>query len=424
MKNIAWRGAGLFLVAALGVTGAAPPAAAAPAVRGRLLPIPAGLLNVTVADVSPLGVVAGTSRVTTTGPDGNTSLTETPYRWLKVPRAGWLRQSLALPAGATSGAVTGLTDRGEAAGNVTLDGVSRAVRWSVDGRTVTLIGAARSRTGAVGPNGPWGVSTSGTDLLSGESELVTRAGVRTPLRGTPELDAGYRRNVGSVGGPDLALVWVINGIGRGITGRPVIWQGGATVQLPVFSSVFLTAACVTPLRPDGSIVASGFTVDNGVPSSVLVRHVGGVPGTTVELNRASQSGQPNAGLTCRPDQTSNTLARDGGIAGYLTDAQGRQAAAHWNAANEVTTVPLAPGERSATGVAAATGGRMVIQSEHEDGTSTLSLWHNGTRTPLPAPAGWTVSAVTELTDAGLLVANVRNAAGAVRPAAWTLPAVR
>ena len=65
---------------------------------------------------------------------------------------------------------------------------------------------------------------------------------------------------------------------------------------------------------------------------------------------------------------------------------------------------------------------MVIRSEGDDGSVRLSLWHNGQRTSLATPDGWTVSSVVELTDNGLLVANVRNAAGSEWPAVWKLGA--
>jgi hypothetical protein len=64
--------------------------------------------------------------------------------------------------------------------------------------------------------------------------------------------------------------------------------------------------------------------------------------------------------------------------------------------------------------------RVVIRSEGDDGSVRLSLWHNGKRTTLATPDGWTVSSVVELTDNGLLGANVRNAAGSERPAVWEL----
>ena len=421
MANFPGRSVTAVLLGGILLSTAAGPAMAAPrGVPGQLLPVPAGG-SVTAVDVSPLGVVAGTQQVVTTNPDGTQTLTESPQRWARLPRAGWVRQQLTMPAGATSGTAAALTDLGEAAGAVTLDGVSRAVRWSLDGRTATLIGEARSRVSAAGPAGPWGVLTGGTDAvgITGESELVDRAGGRTPLRGTPELEAGYRRTVSSIAGPDTAVVWVVNGIGRGTTGRPLLWQAGATVPLPVVSSFGIGPSCVSRALPGGTVVASGYNVDNGSVSWVMVKHTGGVPGTTVELNRAVP-GQPVAGLTCGPDQPSPGLAPDGAIAGFVTEADVRHAA-YWDPAGVVQVVPLAAGERSATGVAAAAGGRMVIRSEGEDGTVRLSLWRAGNRTPLAVPAGWTVDSVVELTSGGLLVANLRNAEGTVRPAAWTVP---
>ncbi|WP_229070129.1 hypothetical protein [Actinoplanes sp. DH11] len=418
--------ASIALVGALAATGAATPAAAAagPAVRGELLPIPAVAPGeqhaVSAVDVSPLGVVAGTARVTRIGPDGTIeSLVETPYRWARLPRAGWQRQRLALPAGATSGSVSGLTDLGEPAGKVTLDGVTRAARWSLDGRHATLIGEARSEAGAVGPRGTWGVATAGPEVISGQAELVSRAGVRTPLSGTPELDAGYRRYVVSIGASGTALVSVFTGVGQGTTAKPVLWHDGATVQLPVFGTAYLGPACVSRVQADGSVVASGYSLTAGVPRYIVMRHVGGVPGTDVVLSQATQ-GQPVGGLICTYGQTVNNLAADGGVAGFLTDAGGNRTAAYWNAANQVTTVSLADGERAASGVAAARGGRMVILAETGDGGNRMTLWRNGTRTPLPAPAGWNVRSVVELTDAGLLIANVQDAAGTIRPAAWNL----
>ena len=419
----------VLLVCVLGLAGGVLSPAAAVAgpgqvVQGSLLPVPTAgpgqQLTVTAVDVSPRGVVAGTLHVTTTNPDGTQSVADLPQRWVRIPGAGWLRQGVALPEGATSGTVTGLTDRGEAAGTVTLGGVSRAARWSASGRSATLIGDAGSRVAAVGPNGPWGVfSGDGSPVVPGVAELVTRDGTRTPLSGTSELDAGYSRRVSSIGGPGLALVWVIDGIGRATTGRPVLWQDGATVRLPVIDAALLTPACVSPVRADGSVVASGYDTSAGVVSFVLIRHVGGAPGTDIVLNRAAAAGQPVASLSCGSTRLSDSLAGDGGVAGFISDAEG-QRAAYWNAANVATVVPLAAGERSAAGVAVAGAGRMVIQAQGEDGTARLSLWQDGIRTQLPAPDGWTVTSVVELTDAGLLVANVRDAAGTVRPAVWQL----
>jgi hypothetical protein len=63
---------------------------------------------------------------------------------------------------------------------------------------------------------------------------------------------------------------------------------------------------------------------------------------------------------------------------------------------------------------------MVILSAYPDGSTGLSLWRNGVRAPLRLPAGYQVATVVELTEAGLLVANLRDATGHLRPAAWNL----
>ncbi|GAB2602244.1 hypothetical protein Aab01nite_62810 [Paractinoplanes abujensis] len=373
-------------------------APAVPAITGALLPVPAGAVSVTAVDVSPLGVVAGTAD-------------DRPQRWGRLPGAGWLRQPLALPAGATTGTVAGVSDLGEAGGSATVDGVPRAVRWSVTGLSAGLVPG--TRVDAVGPRGPLGVFTAGSEPF-GESDLVARDGSRTPLRGTPELDAGYRRTVASIGGPQTAVVWVTDGIGKGTTARPVLLRDGATLRLPVFSSFLLSTACVTRVLPDGTVVYSGYSNDNGAISFVLAKHVGGVPGTDVVINRATPSGGQFAALTCDSTQSSrNALASDGGFTG-----QAAGQAAYWTPAGEGKSIPYAEGERASTGVAAASGGRVIVRAEREDGSLSYSLWHNGVRTALTAPAGWTIGHVVELTDAGLLVANVRNTAGVTRPAAW------
>ncbi|MBU2663598.1 hypothetical protein KOI35_08775 [Actinoplanes bogorensis] len=364
-------------------------APAAPVISAELLPGPAG----TAVDVSPLGVVVGTAQ-------------GIPQRWAKLPRAGWVRQQL----GTTPGTVAGVTDLGEAAGTVN----SQAVRWSVSGLTATVIPG--TRVDAIGARGTAGVYTAGSEPL-GESDLVDRDGTRTALRGTPELDAGYRRTVASVGSSRTAVVWVTNGIGKGTTARPVLWRDGATLRLPVFSSFFLSNACVSRVLPDGTVVSSGFSNDSGTPTWLMTKHVGGVPGTDVVLNRATASGQPIAGLTCDSTQSSlNTLAADGGIAGRVD-----QQAAYWDPAGTAHVVPLAAGEVSAIGAAASTRGRIIVKATEADGTVRLALWRAGERTPLATPPGWAVRDVVELTDAGLLVANVSNAEGETRPAAWHLP---
>jgi hypothetical protein len=411
-------GAAATLAAAL-AAGPAAPAFAAP-LEGALLPIPAApppgqQFTVSAVDVNPIGVVAGNATVTVTNPDGTQSSTSTPQRWGLLPNAGWRRQQLGLPAGATSGAVAGLTNVAEGGGSVTVDGAQRAARWSIDGRTATLIGTAGSRVTAVGPNGPWGVSTDdASNPIAGSAELVARDGVRTPLQGTPELNAGYRRSVRSIAGPQTALVSVSGGVGWGSTVRPVIWRDGATLALPVFSTPMLPNPCVSSVLADGSVVHSGFHTDTSPPHHELVRHVGGVPGTDVEL-ADSTNGDPITHVACGSDG----LAADGGIAGHRFAADVPHAA-YWSPDNVRTDVPLADGERSAQGVAVANGGRMVIRAEGTDGSVRLALWRAGVRSELSTPAGWSLVQVVELTDRGLLVANVRNAAGVVRPVAWDL----
>lgn len=262
--------------------------------------------------------------------------------------------------------MNGLTDLGETAGQVTRDDTC-AARWSLDGRSTTLLGEAGTSVTAVGPNGPWAVLTyTSANPLLGESELVTRDNGRTPLRGTPDLGSGNRRSADSVGGPDAAIVWVGDGIGQGRIYRPVLWKAGTTLSFPVSGTYFLGPACTSQLQADGSTVYSGSMRANGEIAFVLVRHVGGVPGTDVTLTRATAADQPRGGLHCAPASSADTLA------------------------------------------------------QHEDGVSRLSLWDAGVRTRLSTPRGWNVTEVIEFTEAGLLVANARNAAGVVRPIAWRL----
>jgi hypothetical protein len=422
-----------FVVTALVLAGAVPAGAAtaapgwpAPApVRARLLPVPAAAagqtVTVSVADITPSGVVGGTIEVITQAPDGSQSFAVTAHRWFRTP-AGWRRQQLAQPAGAPYAFVAGLTDAGEAGGTLEYAGApSRAVRWSADGRRVVAIGEPGSRVSAVGPDGPWAVHTYDANGISGSSELVDRRGRRTPLRGTPELDAGYDRTVLSVAGPRTAVVGVRAGAGGGGTVTPVLYRDGATVALPVVFTVF-GATCLSQVRPDGGIVYSGTRFAGDVPQVVLGRHVGGVPGREVLLAPLGTPDGPTAWLGCESNGVTDRLAADGGVAGALREPAGEgwtTRAAYWNARGDRTPVPLAAGELSAVGAAVATGGRMVIRAETAAGPA-LSLWRRGVRTPLTLPAGWTARQVVELTDTGLLVAVVENAAGVTRPAVWAL----
>ena len=393
-------------------------------VPGTLLPVPAvgpgTSVSVAAVDVNPLGVVAGTANLVSTDPDGVQSQTSLPQRWAQVPGVGWRRQQLAMPAGAQFGTVVGLTNLGEAGGTISTDGVSHAVRWSVTGRSVTSIGGNGSQVSAVGPNGPWGVDTPNElNPIAGDTELVTRSGERTLLSGTPDLGAGYRRTVLSIGGPTTAIVGVTSGVGFGTRFTPVLWRAGATLTLPVFNSPLGITHCESRVRADGSLGYSGLSIAGGVPEQILVRHVGGVPGQDVDLSRTTSGAY--ATLGCQPGTViSDSLAADGGISGSANDAQGGSLAAYWDAANARTTVPLEAGQASAYGAAVATGRRMVIRAETVDHGARLTFWHNGIRTPLAVPAGWRVSRVVELTDAGLLVANLSDESGHLRPATWSL----
>jgi hypothetical protein len=121
-----------------------------------------------------------------------------------------------------------------------------------------------------------------------------------------------------------------------------------------------------------------------------------------------------AGLDCERDDTLGKTAVDGGIAGYV-ERNGVRRAAYWDGANRLTVVPLVAGETSAGGVAVATGGRMVIRSN-----TGISFWHRGRVTPLRLPAEYGLARVVELTDLGLLVAEVQAPNGPLRPAVWSL----
>jgi hypothetical protein len=416
------------IAAALPLPAATAGAWAAP-VRGTLLPVPpAGpntVLSVSASDVSPAGVVVGTANRQTTQPDGTQSSSTRPLRWLPVTvggsvgSAGWRRQQLSVPPGIPFAAVTGVTDRGEAAGTIGTGSSSHAVRWPLAGGPAISLGGDTSTLSAVGPDGPWGVDTPNSlNPIGGDTELVSRTGERTPLSGTPELDAGYRRTVISIGGPQTAVVGVTSGVGFGGRFSPVLWRDGATLALPVFNSPLGVHFCMSAVQPDGSLVYAGLDLSSGTPQQVLVRHVGGIPGTNTDLDRAGAA--PYANLFCTSGSAAaDVLAADGGVGGSITDANGVSQAAYWDAANTRTLIPLADGETSSIAVAVATGGRLVLQSQTADGTR-LTFWHDGVRTPLATPAGWSVSRVVELTDRGRLLANLSDAQGHVRPAVWNL----
>jgi hypothetical protein len=406
-------------VAAPAAAGAAAPVAA-PADRPALAPVPLpGPSAVTQAvDISPAGVVVGTSQaLPATGGGMQPPPPASGLRWLPR-RGGYVEQPLAVPAGTTSVSVAGVTDLGEAGGTLSTPAGPEAVRWSVSGlRTISLGSAAGgpttpntiTTTSAVGP-GQWAVSTG--DSISGSTALVARDGTRTELSGTPDLDGARILAAYSIGGPSTALVGTISGVGYGSTGHTVVWRAGATVTLPVVSSFALGNTCASEIQPDGSVAYSGpvGSTSQG-PTFGIGLHRGGVPGAEVPL----PTGGRTATVGC---PSTDTLAADGSVVGQLLPAGSQPGeAALWRG---TTLVPLGvrAGELSTTAAAVATRGRVVLVATTSTGADVPYLWSGGIRTPLALPAGWTLRNVVEMTDAGVVLANVRDAAGDVRPVVW------
>jgi len=150
--------------------------------------------------------------------------------------------------------------------------------------------------------------------------------------------------------------------------------------------------------------------------------VGGVPGQDIRLEPDGTAETAWGSLGCPSNGVFDNLAVDGGVAGVLhppSSAGSAGQAAYWDANGVRTLVPLEAGEQSSAGVAVATRGRMVIRAETAAGP-TLSLWRNGTRTPLTLPAGWTPGQVTEFTDTGLVLGMASDPAGTSRPVVWNV----
>jgi hypothetical protein len=394
---------------------AASAAADKPAVKGILLAVPtpkAGqLLSTQAVDVTPLGVVAGTVGAINTNPDGSVSGTSAPQRWLPVGEGRWARQALPLPAGATRGDVVGLTDLGEVAANVTASGGQRPVRWSVTGRSYTYLGAAGAGVDALGPNGPWGVATS--DGISGSGELVARDGAITPLT-LPDALSGRNSGATSIGGPRTVLVGVISGVGQATEGSAALWINGAALGLPAHT-FFGFQACYSRVQRDGSVAYSG--IDPSGPGLVIGLHRGGIPGTDIKLQL---DGGNSAALGCEGPAPSpgDFLSSDGTVAGSISqEDSSRSQATTWRA-GVPTRIPLRIGEVASEAVAVATGGRAVVITSLQDSSQLAYLWHGGFRTPLAIPSGWTLHNIVELTDSGLVLGNLQNAAGTVQPVIW------
>ncbi len=408
--------------AAGAATGADPAAAGGRAVRPLLL---AGDDEVTQAsDISPAGVVVGTSGPlpppVITGPLGPKS----GWRWLVPPVVGpALAQRLTVPAGTVGVEVSGVTDLGEAGGVVIgpANYDRQPVRWSATGTRTTALTPGPDTGSLVTAVGPaqWGVFTG--DSISGTATLVARDGTRTELRGTPDLQDVRIISAQSIAGPRTALLTTISGIGRGSRGRTVIWQDGATRTLPIFATLDLPQpSCASTIQPDGTVAYSGivsYSPDTGFTQALAVRR-GGLAGTDVALPTAGRAGS----LGC---SSLDTLAADGSVAGYLFDASATpsaETAAVWQVTSggtpTLTTIPARAGETGTRATAVASRGRAVIQASAADGSRTLWVWSHGTRTQLALPAGWTLDKVIEMTDTGLVLANVRRADGAIRPVVW------
>lgn len=393
------------IIAALAVPGATP-AVAAPLPAPVPILLPATQPYVGARDIAPGGAIVGTAGPSDpqTGPTGSTA-----QLWLN-PRGVYVAQTLPVPEGATGATVAGVTDRAEAGGTVEFGTTSRAVRWSSDARVQpTLIGGNASRTSAVGP-GEWLVDTA---LGRGFVEIVTRDGTRTNL----DLSPNYIHGVGglSAGGPTTALAWGSGGAGAGRSVQGVIWQDGATFGLPVLRT-FSTGpvSCHSEIRPDGTVAFSGPGTQAPDGFGAGIRR-GGVAGTTVWLRAGGLMGQ----LGCQNgDLTSDTLSADGWVAGSVGSREVAPTAALWRPNGSLVRLGKAADETSSFAVAVARGGRAVIRGYLQDGGSRLYLWQRGTRTPLPIPAGWTLSEVVEMTDRGIVLANLTNADGQRRPVVW------
>ncbi|ADP78531.1 hypothetical protein [Pseudofrankia inefficax] len=391
----------------------ASPATAAPASPQAIPPILlAGDQSQTGAvDISPTGVVVGTTQAPPPANIPGGTSPSTPLRWLPTP-TGYVKQTLSLPAGATSATVTGVTDLGEAGGTLTTAAGQQPVRWSVSGLQTTALGPpGSSTTTAVGP-GHWAVETG--DTISGTATLFARDGSTTALAGTPELAGARIVTAVSIGGPGTVLLGAISGVGMGTTGRAVVWRSGSTVSLPVISAFSIGSACLSAIQPDGSVAYSGVVI-NPAPAQVIGVHRGGVPGTEVAL----PTGGRTATLGCSPaGGPVDALASDGSVVGQLLAAPGQPAeAALWR---DGALVPLgvAAGETATTAAAVASGGRVILVATTTAGVQQPYLWTNGVRVPLTLPAGWTLRTIVKFTDAGAVLGAVQNAAGDIRPVVW------
>ena len=398
--------------AALAPVGApAAAAVAAPAALTATL-LPSAQPTTWAVDVTELGVVVGTAGP----PEGTNPITNgtTPQRWVPVPTRGWVRQQLTLPAGATGVGLAGVNELGEAAGDVGVgEATSQPVRWSISGTRTTPLGPPGASAAASGLN-RWIVAAG--DGTFGGSTLVARDGTRTELTGTPELEGTTAVRGNSVGVDGTLLLTAVRGIGRASIGRPVIWKDGATVELPVFSSYFTGGACTSRVQPDGAVAYSGFVW--GEQRYEIGIHRGGVPGTNTPLPVAAGRGTT---LNCA---TGDVMAIDGTVLGELEPPPGEGVpvgatqAVIWRPDGTLVPIPVEADEIGTAAIAVASGGRALIQAYPRDAAPEYFVWKAGVRRQLTIPAGWSLDRFVELTETGVVVANLRNADGRVRPAVW------
>ena len=404
--------------ACLGLATSPATAAAAPGpapVVGTLLPVPDGApegraYSAVAVDVDPRGVVVGQTSLVTP-PYESEGAQAVPQRWTPGTRR-WTRTALALPAGG-SATVTGSGNLGDVGGTVVVGEQYRAARWDAAGR-VQLVGPVTSRVTAVAPDGTVAVFTPGAGGPTGTPELVGPDGGRTSVTG-PDLPATGSGPVLTVADRRTAVGSIPTGTFPDLGTRAVLWRSGATAVLPGTAAGLAPADCLSQVRPGGTLVQAYAEAGQGLVS----RHLGGVPGRDVIVDRGPQTG-PLPSLDCRNPR--RAAAPDGGIAGSLT-TDGVSRPAYWDPRGVRTDIPLAPGWYDARGTAAASGRRMAIRYQDDNGQG-VSFWHGGRQTPLALPAGWSLDfdrGPVELTDRGLLVGNARDeTTGVYRPITWNL----
>lgn len=385
----------------------APGAAAATPVRPILLTGPG--LATSAVDISPLGVVVANSGPAEAFP-GEPAQEARPYRWTPRTDGTWARRALPLPADTTAAQVDGVTNAGAAGGAIYTAAGRTATRWPVSGAPQS-IGGPTTQVTAVGP-AQMLVETPPPGSFGGNLELVRGDGSRVDIDAVVPDQQLVRGFFGSsVGGRDAAAFGVFGGAGMGSFVQPWIWVAGAGKALPVQSTFFFGNACVGRIFPDGTQAYSGLGVVGEERRFLVGIHVGGVPGTEVEL--PVPEGEMGR-LTC--DYGTDAMASDGTVVGEVGTAGSTRAAVWRDGA--LTLIAPEGDETEVESAAVATRGRVVIVATAADGTRQPYLWKDGVRRTLRLPAGLTLRDVVEFTDSGLVLANLAGADGAVKPVLW------